>query len=306
MEFAWGTSNSDIQNILCELDDLQLIAPKSESIVDQIHCHLLKIDQDFREERRSSTLNYKSLLQIFKEKFTKAIEQVVLREGFDNVYIKSGEDYSLGFLNKLSNVYPFILDVLPVLSTTQELEVRLEENKIIFSTVIRDFESIREQKQQVKALTRKLLEHSVLLTYRLDGANHLHLVFDFAAQEEFRIIHRIRPQIGCTFPSILGGYILTADDAGQLGKHICIEITDRLTLNFHSTVSEGNMKEMVKGESICVYHFPFLFQPVSLIIPSRGKLMKNEESLLKASIATGLQSHEITIGHIDLFSFFRD
>ena len=100
-------------------------------------------------------------------------------------------------------------------------------------------------------------------------------------------------------------------------KHVCLEITPELELRRYSRIPDQLKRELNSNKSQVpqIVHFPFLFRPVSIIIPDKGKLRLLYEISISGDTGSGtslVQKQEVAsksipkFKYIDIFSLMAN
>ena len=91
-------------------------------------------------------------------------------------------------------------------------------------------------------------------------------------------------------------------DVRQVGEHTIIEINSDLSMKHYMGIPELTRIESANKE---ILHFPFLFRPVSIILPVKGNLVTQAFSHSLDDEKTRKQDVSKHFRTIDFFSLFN-
>ena len=167
----------------------------------------------------------------------------------------------------------------------------------------------------IYVVTRKLLRQKVLLTFGLEktakpGLFKLDLKVDISHDDS--LVYKVNFKVGSKenyfvgFSNIFCHYRSLLENVKAVGEHNVIEIGSDLSVKNFFGIPDLSRLESANKE---ILHFPFLFRPVSIILPMKGHLATEAYSRSLASSQDSEQMREQDVSTyyrtIDFFSLFN-
>lgn len=313
--------NESIHSGKSSLSDLRsLVDSQFIPLVDQAdHClNQLRLEMI---SLQSPTFNQHVKIQsILQQKINDILEQFILnQQDIKAVNVSWFNDGStIGSWNSLMESFDTFLKTISMFNYQGTVKIEFHESTIIFhgQTGTTDFDS--GFRKEIYAITRKLFSEKKLLTYGITEDEHLMIKLDYSHQDS-KIYNISLEQQGLVigFSNCFENYVADLDLINDLGKHIVIEIGEDLEVTKFDSIPQV-LAQGMKDENIdkTVLHFPFIFRPISLIIPKSGEV-RNLEFVL-SQIVTGSvlpYDHDRKVDvdfkkkifhYIDLFSIISD
>ncbi len=313
-----NTYNDDFEKSLSTLEDIQLLSEFSLSpLIGRAYFHLSEMKRKADEKGLGQVAHYEAVSKVLDEKFESIFTEYFSNKSkFKNFeYSKDTSKIDLRKWNLVLEIIPEILSVVSLFNYHGNIEAQLSENRILISGLILDDSKLDMNRKFVYVVTRKLLRQKVLLTFNLEksartGLFKLDLKVDISHDDMlvYKVNFKISPKenyfIG--FSNIFCQYRALLDDVKTVGEHKVIEIGNDLNVKDYFGVPELSRLESANKE---ILHFPFLFRPVSIILPMKGNLSTEafSKSLVSGHDGEHLREQDVSTHYrtIDFFSLFN-
>lgn len=273
--------NKSYKESIGALEDLYTLCSSEFSpILDRVHYHLssMKEAADGAQKRVDQLSNIKDLT---KNQFLHLVDSFYEKLPIQTQFSQKLdlEKITLTKWNILIGSFTKIFELGSFFRFKSRINLDVNENRLLFSGLIDEDSSLLALREKVYSLTRTFLSSQCLLTFntfettengvykiefKLDYSNNSDFVYAFPLDENSSKI------LG--FPECFSEYKINKSDAKLLGRHRIIEITNTIKLSEHFCFSDEHLSEKSSYE---IMHFPFLFRPISLIIPREGALMES-------------------------------
>ncbi len=249
--------------------------------------------------------------------FQKHIERLIL------VYFGSqSQSCQVAFCSDLDTAsidrIDFICELLPqvfncgsTFNFEKKLAIKINENIITFKGKVNLPQNLEKLRLDCYRLTRTFLNYKVLFTFKsleADKENLYDIEFRFTIPDELDNVFGIKlsPSKWISFPSFVADFQLSLDALMTMGNHTIYKVDENYQLK---TSSMHEIENFSQKDKAVVLHFPFLFRPISLIIPGEGIVV--DKSTLSRQSSTGCDEDlENDKGpswqHIDLLELMRN
>jgi hypothetical protein len=186
------------------------------------------------------------------------------------------EQSSPEILDRMLASMPHLFSVVKQLGLGGQLDIKMESTATTIVGEIKEQMDLERVRVGVYAATRALLRLGTILTFRVlnhsDERRTTAIELTFNYRHSFSrgyVVHLTQNQPALIFSSSFIDYLLPKDTVYTLGTHHCVEITSDLQVEVHQGLPECCDRGETQQE---IVHFNFLFRPISLIIPSKGKI----------------------------------
>ncbi len=311
----------DFEDSLNTLEDIQLLSEFSISpLISRAYFHLSEMKRKADMASSGKVSEYDSVLKVLDEKL-----ESIFVDFFSNknkfrsyTYTKRTDKIDLKKWNLLLNSVPEILSVVTLFNFYGNVELELNEDKILLKGVILEDQTFEHNRKFVYVVTRKLLKSNVLLTFELEkttraGLYQISLEANIAHDE--KLVYKTQfkdSNVLLGFSNIFPQYRVKADTLNDVGDHAIVEIMSDLSV-IHKTGRVSLSK--IDSANKEILHFPFLFRPLSIILPVKGHLSSDAflgslQSLERTMKDTGSEDHNqnstsvLHYRYIDFFSLF--
>jgi hypothetical protein len=305
--------STDFEKSLETLEDIQLLSEFSISpLVSNAYFYLSEMKRKADLQASGQLDQFESVLNVLDEKLKWIIEDFFGNKtrfkSFD--YYKTTDNITLKKWNQVLESIPEILSVVGLFNYHGQCEVRFDDNRFQVSGLILEDGRFDANRKLIYVITKKLLRNKVLLTFNLEktaraGVFKLTLKADFSHDEkmEYRAnfsVDQIDYVIG--FSNVFSQYRTELENLQEVGEHTIVEIHEDLSVHSRMGVVELTRRESDTKE---ILHFPFIFRPLSIILPVKGQLSfitstKNldDENKRKQDVSKQFRT-------IDFFSLFN-
>ena len=264
------------------LQDLHLLGDSDlVPLLNQLHYHLYKVKEDRKDDSHLLS-TYQKLECFLQENISEIIRSFFIKKEKVNQlnFEKKVDGMTLEKWNRLIEVLPATLATVEILDCRGMIDIKLNEENLIITSDICNDQSFEEKRQIIYSQQRKIIKNRSLMTFNLGhsemcGFSRLSLIVDISHTGHLAYCINIKQEQGMVLgvSNIFEHYKIDEDTRlgmiKKLKKCICIEITDQLGLIRHDKVPD--FFESVKCKKEILY-FNFLFRPLSIIIPDRGRI----------------------------------
>ncbi len=260
------------------LEDLRFLGDSSLApLISRAHHHLFEI-----KRKAEDNLNDPDLYGNVNDLLNHHVENMIhlyFKKNPDlstiNMNLESG-NWSLLDWNRFIELIPTILAVSSQFNFSNSVAF-YQVGKNFYMTGALSLESdIAEKRRSIYGLFRKLVSKRVLMTYELNSSVEEDFVLctlKFNLSHRNDVVYYIPGGNGSildlAFTNLFADY--TVDDYSTLKrlKHTCLRIHPNFEVERMDAIPDNLFDENPECELL---HFPFIFHPVSLIIPKQGFL----------------------------------
>lgn len=272
---------ADYDKGLSTLEDIQMLSEFSVSpLVSHAYFYLSEMKRKADAISTGQVSQFDQVGKVLDEKLTS-----IVGEFFGNKsrfkeynYQKDTNKIDLKKWNMVLETIPEILSVVTLFNYHGGADVRFDENRFSVSGLILQDGNLERNRKLIYVLTKKLLRNKVLLTFNLEstartGLFKLDLRADLSHDEtlNYRVNFKVDGEhylIG--FSNVFCHYRSSLEDVKLTGDHNIIEIRSDLSVHHRFGIPELTRIESANKE---ILHFPFLFRPLSIILPMKGNLV---------------------------------
>lgn len=274
----------DYEKSLDTLEDIQRLSEFSLSpLISRIYFHLSEMKRKAEAERLTLVNPYETINKVLDEKFENIIHEYFGNKlKFKNYdYQKSIDKIDLKKWNLILEVIPEFLSIVSLFNYHGQVDISLDNRAIEVSGLILEDGQVEHNRKFIYLLTRKLLSLKTLLVFKLNktertGLFKLDLKLDLSYDEES--VYEVKFHTGdfetlsIGFPNLFCDYQSSSEQIVHSGEHNIIEIYNDLTIDHKFGMPDFSSLESSTKE---ILHFPFIFRPVSIILPISGSQVKD-------------------------------
>mgnify|MGYP005635401265 FL=1 len=185
--------------------------------------------------------------------------------------------------NSVLNIISPMLELVNLSGFKKIVQLVQEKDVLKLRGWIGQDTSIESKRIEIYSIFRNLLKNKVILTYSIIETEKfdesiLEIIFDLSHNEN--VLYEVtgdKEYESIGFSNVFSRYeVLSKEDIPKF-KHNIMEINKKLELNRISYIPR-QLKE-----STVVIHFPFMFQPISFVIPHAGELNYIESNKMKTN-----------------------
>lgn len=305
---------SDFEKSLSTLEDIQLLSEFSVSpLVSHAYYYLSEMKRKADAIASTSVAEYEQVAKVLDEKLAS-----IISEFFGNKsrykefsYTREVEKIDLKKWNQVLETIPEILSIVTLFNYHGGVDVRFNEGRFLISGLILQDGNLERSRKLIYVITRKLLRSKVLLTFSLEktartGLFKLDLKADLSHDESlvYKVLFNVNKDekylVG--FSNVFCQYRTHLEDVKLAGEHNIIEIKTDMTIKHTIGIPELSRIESANKE---ILHFPFLFRPLSIILPMKGNLVSATPSRSQDDETKRKQDVSKYFRTIDFFSLFN-
>lgn len=304
----------DFEKSLSTLEDIQMLSEFSVSpLVSHAYYYLTEMKRKADAISSGRVAQFDQVGKVLDEKLSLIIEEFFCNKSrFKNFsFKKQTQNIDLKKWNLVLETIPEILSLVTLFNYHGSVDVAFDENKFLISGLILEDGNLERSRKLIYVITRKLLREKVLLTFNLEktartGLFKLDLKADLSHDEtlEYRVHFKLNKNehymVG--FSNIFTQYRTQLEDVQAVGKHNVVEIGCDMSVKHYMGLPELTRIESANKE---ILHFPFLFRPLSIILPMKGKLVTT--SLSRSLDDENKRKQDVSkfFRTIDFFSLFN-
>jgi hypothetical protein len=310
--------HSDYEMSLSTLEDIQLLSEFSMSpLIGRAYFHLSEIKRKADASSLGHVAHYDLVAKVLDEKFESIFTDFFSNKSkFKNFdYYKSTAKIDLKKWNLILEIIPEVLSIVSMFNYHGTIETRLDESRLLVSGMILEDGHLQMNRKFIYVVTRKLLKQKVLITFNLEktaraGLFKLDLKVDISHDDS--LVYKVNFKTNLKenylvgFSNIFCHYRALLEDVKSVGEHNIIEISSEMSVKHSLGVPDLSRLESANKE---ILHFPFLFRPVSIILPMKGNLSTDSFSRSLSSSHDDEQKREQNVSTyyrtIDFFSLFN-
>ena len=304
----------DFERSLSTLEDIQMLSEFSVSpLVSHAYFYLSEMKRKADAQAGGEISKFDQVGVVLDEKLASIIDGFFGNKAKfkDYSYQKQTNKIDLKKWNLVLETIPEILSVVTLFNYHGQVDVRFDEGRFMITGLILEDGNLERSRKLIYVLTRKLLRAKVLLTFNLEqtaktGLFKLVLKADLSHDDS--LVYRVHFKVDkdqhymVGFSNIFCQYRAQMTDVRQVGEHTIIEINSDLSMKHYMGIPELTRIESANKE---ILHFPFLFRPVSIILPVKGNLVTQAFSHSLDDEKTRKQDVSKHFRTIDFFSLFN-
>lgn len=272
---------ADFDKSLHTLEDIQLLSEFSLSpLIGRAYFHLSEMKRKADEVNMGIVANYDAVAKVLDEKFESIFSEFFSNKSkykkFD--YSKSTAKIDLKKWNLILETIPEVLSVVSLFNYHGEVSASLDDSKLLISGMVLEDGHLEMNRKFIYVVTRRLLREKILLTFNLSktakaGLFKLDLKVDLSHDDN--LVYKVNFKVGpkenyyVGFSNIFCHYRALLEDVRKVGEHNVIEVGNDLSVRHKFEIPDLTRLDSANKE---ILHFPFLFRPLSIILPMKGNL----------------------------------
>ena len=272
---------SDFEKGLEALEDIQLLSEFSVSpIVSHAYFHLSEMKRKADAISSGQVSHYDMVGKVLDEKISMIIDDFFGNKsrfkGYE--FYKNTKKIDLKKWNLVLETIPEILSLVTLFNYHGSVDVRFDDSRLMISGLILEDGNLERSRKLIYVITRKLLRAKVLLTFNLEKtarAGLFKLVLKADLSHDENLVYRVHFKVNkheqymVGFSNVFCQYRSNLQDVNLVGEHNVVEIGHDLSVKHYIGLPELTRLESANKE---ILHFPFLFRPLSIILPVKGNL----------------------------------
>lgn len=259
------------------LDDLHKLGSSEQYPIINRAVHHLKQVKRTVDEKQSVMGNFSRLNRFFQGFIFKNLKNLKAQTHISKITCElDSSQVPVEKMDLLLEAFPYLCSAVALFPFESNMHFTLNENEIEFRGTTKIDENLEKKRLEAYVLSRRLLVHGLVLTYRCHKVDRndlatisLKCTMSHDLNQVYGLDFSQEHGLVLGFSNIFAQFRTSHEYLKTVGKHICIEITDQLKVERTYRLSKRQLKENSQHE---ILHFAFLFRPVSLIIPKEGRL----------------------------------
>lgn len=305
---------SDFEKSLSTLEDIQLLSEFSVSpLVSHAYYYLSEMKRKADAISSSQVAPFDQVAKVLDEKLASIIDDFFGNKSKykEHNYSRDVQKIDLKKWNLVLETIPEILSIVTLFNYHGGVDVRFNEGRFLISGLILQDGNLERSRKLIYVITRKLLRSKVLLTFSLEktartGLFKLDLKADLSHDDSlvYRVLFNVNKDekymVG--FSNVFCQYRAHLEDVKLVGEHNIVEIKTDMSIKHTMGIPELSRIESANKE---ILHFPFLFRPLSIILPMKGNLATTTPSRSHDDETKRKQDVSKYFRTIDFFSLFN-
>jgi hypothetical protein len=305
---------SDFEKSLSTLEDIQLLSEFSVSpLVSHAYYYISEMKRKADALSSSQVSPFDQVAKVLDEKLASIVDDFFGNKSRfkEYNYTRDVEKIDLKKWNLVLETIPEILSIVTLFNYHGGIDVRFNEGRILISGLILQDGNLERSRKLIYVITRKLLRNKVLLTFSLEqtartGLFKLDLKADLSHDDSlvYRVLFNVNKDdkymVG--FSNVFCQYRAHLEDVKLVGEHNIVEIKTDMSIKHTMGIPELSRIESANKE---ILHFPFLFRPLSIILPMKGNLVSTSPTRSHDDENKRKQDVSKYFRTIDFFSLFN-
>lgn len=269
-----GRFLKDYKHGMDAIEDLHLLAdPGLSPVISRVHFHLSEI----RRKAEQSLEDHPGLTPVknkIKEEFKFLVEEAALKIENCKQLILKDTDATLNLMQwgRLIETLPLAIRMIAKFPISGMLEVGYDNKALTIRTSLSGYEELGKIQSEVYRLSRDFFALKTLPTFQIENDNQVVFKFDFSHVEDLSYsvdLNKKRVLLSNTFSN----YELPIEKIDLISNQTTLILSaDGEFYYFESMKVDAIKKSIQNGAKPALFHFPFLFRPLSIIIPRKGEV----------------------------------
>lgn len=239
-------------------------------VIDRLHFHFNELRQSKKDTPREH--EFGALRRLFNQEINHLVVEFFRDQpsGTKVDILDQLKRPDLKTLDNLITSFPLASDVCGLFNFQKNIQVTIENNKFSFCGEVPlnlDLEKLRLESYR---LTRLFLSKNILFTFKVFETNrsdNFKIQFDFHMDgDEEPLLIQVEKETVLSLSPVMKAFTHPLEDIEKLGEHNIFLIDE----NYEAKpLDRSEYKKSIQDQSCHLFHFPFLFRPISLIIKTR-------------------------------------
>lgn len=237
-------------------------------LFDRLHYHLHEISS-FKEKNKKVE-EFDSLRRVFLQEVRNQLTNFFRNKDSGQVVnvIDAMKSPTLNTLDKIVTSFELAGQVCDLFNFQGTVQITLENDHFSFRGKVAydvDFEKVREETYR---LTREFLKREVLFTFQVfetasENTFDLEFYFHLPTEGENPVLIQINKDTVLALSSVVKFFSRPMTDLEKVGDHNVFLIDENLEAK---KMDRFSFLKCIQDQNYHLFHFPFLFRPISLII----------------------------------------
>lgn len=251
-----------------------LIDKEQRMFIDQaIHFLYQEDRQNFKSLSQDKFENIrKNAISLLKENLFEFVKQ---NPNLTQINFNETAQLDLESLNTMDPVWPSVLNLIAQFNPCGSIAIEYVNKKMEISFTFDSNSFDLREKTSLRPLAYKvqkqLLAKNIIMTYRIIGEDRLSFLVDLSSKFTQYQKVSLDNDVSLIFDNYFSGYEASLDLIISLGRHLVFVIDKSGQVYRETRISERDKSLFTDSKyDNQIFHYPFLFRPISIIIP-RGK-----------------------------------
>lgn len=269
-----GRFLKDYRHGVDALEDLHRLAdPGLSPVIGRVHFHLSEI----RRKAQQSLEDHPGLEPLkdkIKEEFKYLLEEATLT--LENCHqltiLENHHTLNLMQWGRLIETVPMAIQMISLFPVVGRLEASFDSKNLVLKTRLESWHELEEIKGRVYGLSRKFFEKRVLPTFQVGEAHQVIFKFDFSHIEDMVYsVDLVKKRVNLS--NIFEDYQIPVQKVDAIHNQTALILSAKGEFYFFEKLNADVVKKSIQnGAKPALFHFPFLFRPLSIIIPRDGEI----------------------------------
>lgn len=274
-------------------------------LFDRLHYHLHEISS--QKETIEKVDNFSSLRKVFLKEVENQLKEFFRTKPNGQIIevVDQLKDPGLDTLDKIIDCFPVAGKVCDLFSFQGKISIALANDSFSFRGRVPFDMNFEELREETYRLTRLFLKKEVLFTFNVfetGEANTFNLEFNFHfnAKSMSPYLIQVNNDTILSLSPVVKTFTRPMADIEKVGEHSVFLIDEDLTAK---KMDRFSFLKCIQDQNYHLFHFPFLFRPISLIIKRSnfgGKGTIDAQKLVPLQDEASLR-----VLDLDLFKIFQ-
>lgn len=269
-----GRFHKDYRHGVDALEDLhRLGSPDLSPVIGRVHYHLSEI----RRKAQQSLEDHPGLEPLktkIKEEFRFLLEEATLTlDGCHQLVIRE-KTHTLNLMQwgRLIEVVPMAIKMISQFPVEGMIEASFDNKALELKTRLQSWHELENIKSKVYRLSRECFEKKILPTFQVGEAHQVIYRFDFSHIEDFVYsVDLVKRRVNLS--NIFQDYQIPIEKVDAIHNQTALIMSANGEFYYFENLNADVVKKSIsKGARPALFHFPFLFRPLSIIIPRDGEI----------------------------------
>ncbi len=269
-----GQFMKDFKHGMDAIEDLHRLAnPSLSPVISRVHYHLAEIRRKATESLEDHP-GLKPLKSKIKEEFKFLIEEAALTIENCQQLVITDNNAKLNLMQwgRLIETVPLAIQLISLFPIKGMMEVNYTNKSLVINSNLKSYHELDKIKAEVYAFSRKLFHLKCLPTFEIVGAHKVQFKFDFSHVDDFTYsidLNKKRVNLSNIFPD----YQIPIQKIEAIDNQTALIMSAKGEFYYFEKLKASTIQTAIlNGAKPALFHFPFLFRPLSIIIPREGEI----------------------------------
>lgn len=269
-----GRFLKDYKHGMDAIEDLHLLAdPGLSPVISRVHFHLSEI----RRKAEQSLEDHPGLLPVknkIKDEFRFLLEEATLKIDNCRQLILRDTETTLNLMQwgRLIETLPLAIKLVAKFPVTGMLEASYDAKALSIRATLEGYDGLEKIKSEVYRLSREFFALKTLPTFQIEKNNQVVFKFDYSHVDD--LVYNVDlNKKRVLLSNIFSDYEMPIDKIDLIDNQTTLILSaDGEFYYFESMKTKAIKNSICNGAKPALFHFPFLFRPLSIIIPREGEV----------------------------------